>query len=467
MFVSNESSRSKTLLVAVLMIGSFVAILNQTLMTTALPSIMKQMHLSSSTVQWLTSIFMLVNGIMIPITAFLIQRFSTRQLYFAALTFFIVGSLVAALSHSFGILLVGRAIQAMGAGIMMPLMQTVLFMVYPADKRGQAMGMIGLIIGFAPAIGPSVSGWIVSQYEWRVIFYLLLVVAIADFILALIFVKNVTDVTKPKVDVLSVILSTVGFASLLYGFSEAGNLGWGNARVYAMIIFGAIVITLFVIRQLKMKTPLLNVRVFAYKSFTLNMILVVIVFVSFIGSQTVLSFYLQDLNGFSPLKSGLALMPGGIMVGILSPITGRIFDKFGGKAMSIIGLAIVAVTSFLFTHLQAGAPFIFVSAVFMVSMMANAMVMTPLTTAALNQLSRPMVPHGTSVNNTLRQVAAAMGSAILVTIMNTAVLNPHKYGIDGLVHGVRVAYATICVIAIIGIIFAIFNPTSRKGYNQS
>lgn len=461
------NQRNKTLLIAILMVGSFVAILNQTLMTTALPSIMKQMDLSSSTVQWLTSIFMLVNGIMIPITAFLTQRFTTRTLYFAALTFFIVGSLICVATDQFGVILAGRAVQAMGAGIMMPLMQTVLFLVYPSDKRGQAMGMFGLVVGFAPAIGPTLSGWVVSQYSWKVIFYILLIVAIVDLLFAIKFVKNVTDVTKPKLDKMSVTLSTLGFAALLFGFSEAGNLGWTHPLIYSMIIVGILILTLFVLKQLRMEKPFLNVRVFTYKSFTMNMILVCIVFISFIGSQTVLSFYLQDLHGYSPLKSGLALMPGGIITGILSPVTGRIFDKYGGKLLSIVGVSIVVITSFAFTQLNAHTSFAYVTTFFAISLAANAMVFNPLTTAALNNLSHDLVPHGTSMNNTMRQVGAAMGSAMLVTVMNTAILNPHKYGIDGLVHGVRVAYIVICVIAVIGLILAIFNPTSKKGYSES
>lgn len=364
-------------------------------------------------------------------------------------------------------ILAGRAVQAMGAGIMMPLMQTVLFLVYPADKRGQAMGMFGLVVGFAPAIGPTLSGWVVSQYSWKVIFYILLVVAIVDLLFALKFVKNVTDVTKPKLNKSSVTLSTLGFAALLFGFSEAGNLGWHHPLVYSMIIAGIVILTMFIVKQLSMTEPFLNVRVFTYKSFTINMIIVCIVFVSFIGSQTVLSFYLQNLHGYSPLMSGLALMPGGIITGLLSPFTGKIFDKYGGKLLSIIGVSIVVITSFAFTQLDAHTSFAYVTIFFAISLAANAMVFNPLTTAALNNLSRELVPHGTSMNNTMRQVGAAMDSAILVTVMNTAILNPHEYGIEGLVHGVRVAYVVICIVAVIGLILAIINPTSKKGYKEA
>ncbi|WP_432718010.1 DHA2 family efflux MFS transporter permease subunit [Staphylococcus equorum] len=460
--VQNISKKTTYIMISILMLGTFVAVLNQTLLTTALPSIMNQMSVSSSTAQWLTTIFMLVNGIMIPITAFLIQKFSSRHLFITAILFFTIGTMLCGFAPNFSLILVGRAIQAMGAGIMMPLMQTVLFLVFPKEKRGQAMGLFGLVIAFAPAIGPSLSGWLVSQYDWRVIFYILLVIAILDLILALGFLKNVIDTTNPSLDIISVVLSTVGFATLLYGFSSAGNIGWSHPSVYLSVLVGLVTLGFFIRRQLKLKEPLLDVRVFKYRAFTINMVLVVIVFISFIGSMTILPIYLQSMNHFSALESGLALMPGGIIMGILSPIAGKIFDKFGARILSFTGLLIVAVTSFAFTQLQADTSFIYISVTFGISMAANAMVMMPLTTAALNPLSQNLVPHGTAINNTIRQVAGAIGTAILVTIMTTTALDPSQHGVDGLVHGVRVTYGVLSITALIGSFMAILTPNQKN-----
>ncbi|WGZ42396.1 MULTISPECIES: MFS transporter [Mammaliicoccus] len=322
------------------------------------------------------------------------------------------------------------------------------------------------IVGYRGEISMDKNGRGNSDYSDFNKYYEFLINKIVDLLFAMKFVKNVSDVTKPKHNKLSVTLSTLGFAALLFGFSEAGNLGWHHPLVYSMIIVGIVILTMFIVKQLSMTEPFLNVRVFTYKSFTINMIIVCIVFVSFIGSQTVLSFYLQNLHGYSPLMSGLALMLGGIITGLLSPFTGKIFDKYGGKLLSIIGVSIVVITSFAFTQLDAHTSFAYVTIFFAISLAANAMVFNPLTTAALNNLSRELVPHGTSMNNTMRQVGVAMGSAILVTVMNTAILNPHEYGIEGLVHGVRVAYVVICIVAILGLILAIINPTSKKGYKE-
>lgn len=223
-------------LMTILLSGAFITILNQTLLGTALPVIMIDLNLTESTVQWLQSVFMLVNGIMIPVTAFLIQRFSTRGLFLTAMSLFALGTAISAVAPTFSLLMLGRIFQASGAGIMMPLLQTILFLVFPIEKRGQAMGMFGLIIAFAPAIGPTLSGWLVDQFHWRSVFFVVLPIALFTIVGAFIFLKNVTEQKAIKVDVTSIILSTLGFGGLLYGFSIAGNVGWGNAQVYGTMI---------------------------------------------------------------------------------------------------------------------------------------------------------------------------------------------------------------------------------------
>jgi len=295
-------------LFAVLLSGAFVTILNQTLLGTALPPIMEDLNLSENTAQWLQSVFMLVNGIMIPVTAFLIDRFTTRKLFLTAMGLFTLGTLTAAIAPNFSILMVGRILQASGAGIMMPLMQTVLFLLFPVERRGTAMGLFGLVIAFAPAIGPSLSGWLVDQFPWRSVFYVVLPIAIFDMIAAYFLLKNVTELKKPKLDILSVILSTIGFGGLLYGFSIAGDMGWSSSQVILAIVVGIISLYLFITRQLKLKEPLLEFRVFKYGIFTLATGLGMVVFAAMIGTNVILPLYMQNMIGFTALKSGLVLL---------------------------------------------------------------------------------------------------------------------------------------------------------------
>lgn len=443
-------------LLAVLMAGVFVAILNQTLLATALPHIMDDLQITANTAQWLTTVFMLVNGVMIPVTAFLIGKFSTRALFLTAMGLFTIGTIIAALAPGFGILMVGRIIQASGAGIMMPLTQTILFVVFPVEKRGQAMGLFGLVISFAPALGPTLSGWIVGQYPWRALFYIVIPIALLDLIFAYFFLKNVTKQTFPKLDILSVMLSTAGFGGILYGFSSAGSIGWGSWPVILSISTGAVSLFFFIRRQLRLKQPLLEFKVFKYGIFTLSTILSVIVFISMIGSATILPIYMQDMHGFTALQSGLMLLPGAIVMGIMNPITGKIFDLFGGKWLAIIGLLIVTGSTFQFTVLTAETSFTYLTVMHAIRMFGVAMVMMPVTTAGLNQLPERLIPHGTAMSNTMRQVSGSIGTALLVTVMTSTALDSQEYGVQGLIRGVNISFIAMGVLSLVGVFLALY-----------
>ena len=439
-------------LFAVLLSGAFITILNQTLLGTALPPIMKDLNLSESTAQWLQSVFMLVNGIMIPVTAFLIDKFTTRKLFLTAMGLFTIGTFIAAISPDFTILMVGRILQASGAGIMMPLMQTILFLIFPVNRRGTAMGLFGLVIAFAPAIGPSLSGWLVDQFPWRSVFYVILPIAIIDIIAAYYLLKNVTEQKNPRLDILSVILSTIGFGGILYGFSTAGDAGWLSPQVILTIIIGIISLYWFITRQLKLDEPLLEFRVFKHGTFTLATALGMVVFAAMIGTNVILPLYMQNMIGFSALKSGLVLLPGAIIMGFSNPITGYLFDKFGGKWLARGGLLILALTTFAFTNLSMDTSFAYLASMNGIRMISIAMVMMPMTTLALNQLPNELIPHGTAMNNTFRQIAGSIGTAVLVTIMTTAAIPGEK--VSGIIHGVNVSFIVAAIAAVFGFILS-------------
>ncbi|WP_031263700.1 DHA2 family efflux MFS transporter permease subunit [Sporolactobacillus laevolacticus] len=443
-------------IVLVLISGGFVTILNQTLLVTALPSIMHDLHLTSVMVQWLQTVFLLVNGIMIPITAFLEGRFTTRSLFLFAMGSFTFGTLVCLVSNDFIFLIVGRIIQAIGAGIMMPLMMAVMFIIFPIEKRGSVMGIFGLVIGFAPAIGPTLSGWLITHYSWRILFYVVLPVALIDFILAYFILKNVTKLTYPKLDVLSILLSTLGFGGLLYGSSIAGSRGWGDSEVLITLVAGAAALTVFILRQFRLEQPILEFRVFRYPIFTLTTTIGMLSFSVFIAGATMLPIYMQTMLGFSPLKSGLMLLPGAIIMGAMSPITGRIFDKIGARGLSITGISILLAMTLLMSRLSANTSFTYLAIINAVRMMGLSMVLMPTTTAGLNQLPRHLIPHGTAMNNTMRQVAGSIGTALLFTVMASSALNPQKYGVGGLIHGVDTAFFVASFLCLIALILTFF-----------
>ncbi len=404
---------------------------------------------------------MLVNGIMIPITAFLIQRYTTRGLFLTAMGIFGVGTVICAIAPNFAVLMVGRIAQAGGAGIIMPLMQTILFLIFPVEKRGTAMGMFGLVIAFAPAIGPTLSGYLVENFPWRSLFYVILPIIIIDIIVAYFILKNVTKQTFPKVDITSIVLSTLGFGGLLFGFSTAGSGGWTSNEVIISMVVGAIALTLFILRQFKLEQPILEFRIFKHKMFTLTTGLGMIVFMAMIGSAVVLPLLMQDMLGYTAFESGLMLLPGAVLMGLMNPITGRLFDKFGARWLAIIGLFILTVTTFMFTNLTTETTFTYLAVVNAVRMFGVAMVMMPVTTAGLNQIPTDVIPHGTAMNNTMRQIAGAVGTALLISVMTNNTI-PDE-GIPGLIHGVNVSFIVAGFISIVGFGLSFFIKNSRPG----
>lgn len=446
-------------LMAVLLSGAFITILNQTLLATALPPIMIDFRVTESTVQWLQSIFMLVNGIMIPITAFLINRFTTRKLFMFAIGIFTVGTLIAALSPHFSLLLLGRVLQGTGAGIMMPLLQTIMFLLFPIEQRGRAMGLFGLVIAFAPAIGPSLSGYLVDNYPWRSVFYVVLPIGVLILISSYFVLKNVTPQTNPRVDYLSIVLSTLGFGGLLYGFSIAGNTGWAHIGVIISLIIGSITLFLFITRQLTLEEPILEFRVFSYRLFTLTTILGMIVFGAMIASTVILPLYMQTMLGFSALQSGLMLLPGAIVMGAMNPINGILFDKYGAKWLLRSGLTLLTITTFMFSTLSAETTFAYLAILNAIRMFGISMVMMPSTTLGLNQLPKKLIAHGTAMNNTFRQMSGAVGTAILVTIMTTTTLEEEM---GGAIHGVNMSFFITGFIAIAGLILSFRINDTKK-----
>ncbi|PLT33379.1 DHA2 family efflux MFS transporter permease subunit [Bacillus sp. V5-8f] len=415
---NKETNRPPYGILAVLMIGAFIAFLNNTLLNIALPSIMKELDIGPSTVQWLTTGFMLVNGILIPTTAFLIQKYSVRRLFLVAMGLFTVGTIIAGIAHTFPILLTGRMVQASGTAIMMPLLMNVMLVSFPIEKRGTAMGIFGLILMSAPAIGPTLSGWIVEHYDWRMLFHFVTPIAALILLSGFFLLKDKKGRVDIHLEKFSLLLSSVGFGGLLYGFSSAGNRGWDSPHVYLAIIAGVIGLVWFILRQLKQESPMLNFRIFKYPMFSLSSAITMVLNMAMFSGMLLLPIYVQTIRGISPFDAGLMLLPGAILMSLMSPITGRLFDKFGGRVLAIIGLGITTVTTYYFSTLTLDTTYTYLMVLHAIRMLGISMVMMPVSTNGLNQLPARFYPHGTAMNNTLNQVSGAIGTALLVTVMS-------------------------------------------------
>lgn len=404
-------------IIAILMIGAFITFLNNTLLNIALPSIMNDLKIDTPTVQWLTTGFMLVNGILIPTTAFLIQKFSVRRLFLIAMGLFTAGTFIAGLAHVFPLLLTGRMIQASGSAIMMPLLMNVMLVSFPVEKRGAAMGIFGLVLMGAPAIGPTLSGWIIEHYDWRMLFHFVAPIAVIVFVLGLIMLKDKKGKVDIRLDFFSLVLSSIGFGGLLYGFSTAGKAGWDDPQVYGTIIAGVISLLWFILRQFKLEVPMLDFRIFKYPMYSLSAAISMVITMALFSGMLLLPIYVQTLRGISPIDAGLMMMPGAILMAVLSPVTGRLFDRFGGRILAVIGLIITTVTTYYFSKLTFETTYAHLVILNTVRSLGMSMVMMPVSTNGLNQLPARFYPHGTAMNNTSQQVSGAIGTAFLVTMM--------------------------------------------------
>jgi EmrB/QacA subfamily drug resistance transporter len=463
-------------ILAILMIGAFIAFLNNTLLNVALPSIMDDLRIGTATVQWLTTGFMLVNGILIPATAFLIENFSVRRLFLAAMSLFVLGTLVAGNSHllpidiAFPFLLAGRMVQASGSAIMMPLLMNVMLVSFPVEKRGAAMGVFGLILMFAPAIGPTLSGWILQYHHWRMLFDMLVPVSVLILLAGFFLLKDKKAHTGEKLDKVSLIMSTLGFGGLLYGFSMAGNRGWSSPHVWVTLPVGVIMLTLFILRQNRQTRPMLNFSVFRRPMFALASAITIILNMAMFSGILLMPIYMQKVIGFSPLMSGLTLLPGALLNAAMSPVNGRLFDKYGARALSVIGLAISAVTTFMMSRLTLETGAVWLMVVYAVRMMGISMVMMPVSTNGLNQLPPNLYPHGTAMNNTLNQVSAAIGTAVLMTVMSirqagyakemmmdaSAGLSQQEIGLRAMLGGINDTFLVSGYLIVAGMILAFF-----------
>nr|WP_275983674.1 DHA2 family efflux MFS transporter permease subunit [Paenibacillus hamazuiensis] len=402
-----------------MLLGAFISILNQTLINIALPHLMTDFNMSATTAQWLSTAYMLVNGVLIPITAYLIATYRTRSLFLAAMGFFTVGSIVCAISPGFSVMMIGRVMQAIGAGILMPLVMSVFLTIFPPERRGAAMGTMGIAMIFAPAVGPTLAGWIVENYTWRILFIMMVPLGLIDIVLALKWLRSVGKLTFPKFDTWGAVTSTLGFGGLLYGFSEAGSHGWGSLTVVGFLVVGAIFIALFVWRELSVDEPLLELRVFNYNIFTLTTIIGSAINLTMFGGMILLPIYLQNIRGFTPLQAGLLMLPGALLMGVMSPISGALFDRIGARPLAIIGLVITAVSTWEFSRLTSDTTYAHMLTLYTVRSFGMSFMMMTVQTAGLNQVPLQLGSHATAMSNTMRQIAGSIGTALLVTVMST------------------------------------------------
>ncbi|WP_137293821.1 MDR family MFS transporter [Nocardioides dongxiaopingii] len=456
-----------------LVAATFIVILNETIMVNAIPRLMTEFEVDERAAQWLTSGFMLTMAVVIPITGWFLQRVTTRQAFGTAMAVFCTGTLIAALAPTFEALLLARVVQAAGTAVMMPLLMTTLMTIVAESDRGRVMGNVTLAMSVAPAMGPAVSGVILHVASWRWMFGLVLPVAV---VIALVGLRRLTDVGEPRpgaIDWTSVVFAALGFGPLVYGLSQLGADGGPAYLPWAMLAVGGGAIAAFVVRQLSLQrsgSPLLDLRVLRHRTFATGLLLMSVAFMAMLGSMILLPLFLQGVRGLSELETGLLVMPGGLAMGLLGPQVGRAFDRYGGRPLVIPGSVGVLVALALLTQVDATRPVWALLPVHVLLMVSLAAVFTPVFTLSLGALPPQLYSHGSSMLGTLQQVAAAMGSAIVVAVLSAREDSLLAGGADAVaahVGGMRWGFGVGAVLAVVVLVLAFLMPSRLPSRDEA
>ncbi|GAB3602308.1 DHA2 family efflux MFS transporter permease subunit [Microbacterium aureliae] len=463
--LSSDENRVIWLLLA----AAFVAILNETTMGVAIPHLIHDLDVTALAAQWLTTAFMLTMAVVIPITGFLLRRFTTRQMFIAAMSLFSLGTLIALLSPGFPLLVVARVVQASGTAIMMPLLMTTIMNLVPGHSRGRMMGRVSVVISLAPAIGPTMSGFLLDTAGWRAIFAVVLPIALVSLLVGAKWIHNLGDTTRAPIDVLSVILSAFGFGGLVYGLSQIGGASGhgggssaadaaaGAASTASLIVslsVAAVALALFVWRQLRLQKvddALLDLRVFRSRNFSLAITQMTLLSVAFFGAITVIPLYMQYVLQVSALETGLVVLPGALVMGFAGPVIGRIYDRFGTQVLLIPGAIIASALLWAFTTFGPATPVWVIAIAQTVLSLGLAMSFTPLFTASLASLEPKFYSYGSAVVGTAQQVAGAAGIALLITIYSAVSADAAAGGaeeIAALAAGTRAAFLVAAIVSL-------------------
>ena len=417
--VTPDQPTGNRTIIAILLVGAFIVILNETTMNVALSQIMGDFGVTERVAQWLTTAFMLTMAIVIPITGWMLERFPTRTVFTLAMGLFSLGTAIAALAPTFAVLLSGRVVQASGTAMMMPLLMTTIMQLVPPHGRGQMMGNISMVIAVAPATGPTLSGLLLQLGSWRFIFAFVLPIALSILVLGRMRLRNANEPRPVPLDGWSIPLTVLAFGPLIYGLSLIGDTTipfWEPMLAIGVGIAGLIG---FAARQFVLQAQeraFLDLRTFTHGTFTVALMMMAIGMMALFGTIIMLPLLLQRVYGLEPLQVGLMMLPGGVAMGVMGPLIGRLYDRVGPRPLVIPASLVVLAVFVGFSFLTPSTPWWLVMVGHMTMSTSFAFIFTPLFTVALGSLPKRLYSHGSALIGTIQQVAGAAGTALFVTV---------------------------------------------------
>lgn len=457
------SPKKRTLIFINIIISCIATSLLATALTTALPPIISELGISVTKGQWLTSGYSLAMGIMMPLTAFLITRFPTRKLYIGSLVLFILGLIVCVISTNFYIMMTGRVMQACSNGILTSMAQVVLLTIYPPEQRGSIMGWYGLSIGAAPVIAPTLAGVIVDAFGWRAIFFVSIVITVISLVFAVKVFDNVLDTAKQKFVLPSFIISALAFGGITLGVGNITNAGITDILTYLPLLIGCAALVLFVIRQLNMDKPFLEIRILRRRDYALSVLGSMALYLVMMGSSIIMPLYVQSIMGYSATTSGLVTLPGSLAMAIVSPFAGKIYDKLGMRRLFIVGAAAMLLSNLGMFTVKMSTPLIIAAIYNVIRCVAIGCIMMPIVTWGIESIESKNTAHGTALLTSLRTIAGAIGTAVFVGIMTSVQAHSQStYLENAAIHGLNIAYLVMAAISLIMLIIGLKYVKANK-----
>ena len=453
--VKSSVGGNRSAMMGTLLAGAFIALMAETFLNNALPTIMTNFHVSQSTAQWLSTSYLLVVGLMIPVSAWVFSNFRSKHAFIAMMATFLMGSLVCTFSGGhFALLLTGRIIQAVAAGSLMPFIQNVVLLMFPPDRRGVALGVVGLVVALGPTVGPTLSGFVLERWSWKALFVLLAIMSAAILVVSFFLVYTVNDRVKTRLDVASVLYSCLGFGLLLYALSSIGDKGGAAVPDLGLFLIGLLVVVVFCWRQLHLEYPLVNLRVFTNATFNLTSLLSTLSNIAMVGVELVLPLYLQNTRGSSALTSGLVMLPGAIVMGIFNPLSGMLYQRIGARRISLLGYMVLLVGTLPMIWFGTATSLIVIACCYAVRLAGVALVMMTTFTEGINALPPDLAAHGNAAASTVRQVGGSLGTAAAMMIVTIGAERGRQGGAmsaQAFDQGYRWAFVFLAIMAAIGL----------------